>query len=54
MPFETGKPNLIIAHTVKGKGVHFMENNVKWHHGVPNAEQYEEAIAELSMELENI
>jgi transketolase len=50
MPFEAGKPSLIIAHTVKGKGVSFMENSVKWHHGVPDKEQYEIAIAELDME----
>ncbi|MES2276449.1 MAG: transketolase [Bacteroidota bacterium] len=47
MPFEVGKPNLIIAHTIKGKGVSFMENSVKWHHGVPDAAQYEAALAEL-------
>lgn len=47
MPFEAGKPNLVIAHTVKGKGVSFMENNIKWHHGVPTQEQYEQAITEL-------
>ncbi|GAB3709053.1 transketolase [Spirosoma flavus] len=53
LPFEQGKPSLIIAHTVKGKGVSFMENQVKWHHGVPNAEQYEQALAELTPELAN-
>jgi transketolase len=47
LPFEKGKPNLIIAHTIKGKGISFMENSVKWHHGVPDKEQYETAIAEL-------
>lgn len=47
MPFEPGKPNLVIAHTVKGKGVSYMENNIKWHHGVPTQEQYEMAINEL-------
>jgi transketolase len=51
LPFEPGKPSLIIAHTVKGKGVSFMENQVKWHHGVPNAEQYQQALAELTTEL---
>ncbi|MBD2703585.1 transketolase [Spirosoma sp. BT702] len=51
LPFEPGKPSLIIAHTVKGKGVSFMENQVKWHHGVPNAEQYQQALAELTPEL---
>jgi transketolase len=54
MPFEPGKPSLIIAHTVKGKGVSFMENSVKWHHGVPDKEQYETAIAELDMEMANV
>jgi transketolase len=47
LPFEKGKPSLIIAHTIKGKGISFMENSVKWHHGVPDKEQYETAIAEL-------
>ncbi|HET9130850.1 MAG TPA: transketolase, partial [Terriglobia bacterium] len=47
LPFEKEKPSLIIAHTVKGKGVSFMENQVSWHHGVPDAKQYEEAIHEL-------
>ena len=47
LPFEKDKPSLIIAHTVKGKGVSYMENNVKWHHGVPNEQQFEEALQEL-------
>ena len=47
LPFEKGKPSLIIAHTVKGKGVSFMENQLNWHHGVPNEEQYAQAIEEL-------
>lgn len=47
LPFEQGKPSLVIAHTVKGKGVSFMENQVKWHHGVPSAEQFDLAVAEL-------
>jgi transketolase len=54
MPFEKGKPSLIIAHTIKGKGVSFMENSVKWHHGVPDQEQYKNAIAELDMAMANI
>lgn len=48
LPFEPGKPSIIIAHTVKGKGVSYMENQLKWHHGVPNAEQYAQALNELS------
>ena len=47
IPFESGKPSLVIAHTTKGKGVSYMENNVKWHHGVPNEKQFEEALNEL-------
>lgn len=41
------KPLCIIANTVKGKGISFMENKASWHHGVPNAEQYEQAMKEL-------
>ena len=44
---ESGKPTCVIANTVKGRGVRFMENVVKWHHGVPSDEQYREAVAEL-------
>jgi len=40
-------PNVIIAHTVKGKGVSFVENHVEWHQNVLNDEQYEIAIKEL-------
>jgi transketolase len=41
------KPLCVIAHTIKGRGISFMENEVKWHHGIPNAEQYARALAEL-------
>jgi len=47
IPPELGKPTLIIANTVKGKGVSYMEDIAKWHHGVPSDEQYELAIREL-------
>jgi transketolase len=47
LPFEKDKPSVIIAHTVKGKGVSFMENELKWHHGVPSKEQYAIALEEL-------
>jgi len=47
LPFAADKPSLIIAHTVKGKGISFMENQLKWHHGVPSTEQYEVAVREL-------
>ena len=42
-----GKPTAIIANTVKGKGVSFMENKVNWHGSAPNDEQYEIAVAEI-------
>jgi transketolase len=41
------RPRCIIANTVKGKGVSFMENKANWHHGVPNDEQYAQAMKEL-------
>ncbi len=47
----TDKPTAIIAKTVKGKGVSFMENNVSWHGSAPNQEQYELATAELNEAL---
>lgn len=43
-----GKPSVIIAHTIKGKGVSFMENQVSFHGKAPNAEQVENALKELS------
>jgi transketolase len=42
-----GKPRCIVAHTNKGHGISFMSDNVAWHHKVPNAEQYKQAMAEL-------
>ncbi len=47
LPLEKEKPTLIIANTVKGKGVSYMEDVKKWHHGVPSDEQYELAMKEL-------
>jgi transketolase len=53
IPFVSGKPNLILARTVKGKGVSFIEDNVKWHHRAPDDEEYRRALAELDQtELE--
>ncbi len=45
-----GVPTAIIAHTVKGKGVSFMENQAGWHGKAPNEEQYKQALAELEAE----
>lgn len=46
-----GKPSVIIAKSVKGKGVSFMENQVGWHGSAPNDEQYETAVAEIKASL---
>jgi transketolase len=46
-PQTREKPLCVIANTVKGKGVSFMENQASWHHGVPNAAQLEIAMKEL-------
>ena len=44
---QSKKPSVIIAHTIKGKGVSFMENKVEWHYRNPNDIQLEQALAEL-------
>ncbi|MDE7008603.1 MAG: transketolase, partial [Lachnospiraceae bacterium] len=43
-----GMPTAIIAHSLKGKGVSFMEGSVAWHGTAPNDEQYEVAMADLN------
>ena len=45
---ETGKPSVIVAKTVKGKGVSYMENQAGWHGSAPNAEQVAQAMEELN------
>ncbi len=45
---QNDKPTAIIADTIKGKGVSFMENNAGWHGKAPNKEEYEKAIEELT------
>ena len=47
-PSTTGKPVAIVADTIKGKGVSFMEDRVEWHHKVPTPEQVRTALEELS------
>lgn len=44
---QKGKPTMILAHTIKGKGVSFMENAYAWHGAVPNEEQYVQAMKDL-------
>ncbi|WP_224784889.1 transketolase [Marinihelvus fidelis] len=46
-PLAAGKPSAIIARTIKGKGVSFMEDVGRWHHGVPNDEEFAAAIEEI-------
>jgi transketolase len=48
------KPTLIMANTIKGKGVSFMENNSIWHHTRPTQNQFEKAINELKTNIERI
>ena len=47
VPFERGKPSCVIAHTVKGKGVSFMENKLLWHYRSPQGDELERAYAEV-------
>jgi len=49
--YNNEKPKLIIAHTTKGHGISFMEKLAKWHHGVPNDEQYKLAISEIEARI---
>jgi transketolase len=50
VPFTAAQPSVVIAHTIKGKGVSFMENNLAWHYKSPNAAQLAAALAELGIE----
>ena len=45
---KAGQPTAVICHTIKGKGISFMENNNVWHYRAPQGEDYEKAIAELA------
>jgi len=47
VPWEPGKPSVLLAHTVKGKGVSFMENQLAWHYRSPNGAELAAALAEL-------
>ena len=49
-PFAEGMPSVLIAHTIKGKGVSFIENQPSWHHHVPNDQEFAWAMAELEAE----
>jgi len=47
LPLESGRPTCVIAHTVKGKGVSFMENQLAWHYKSPDADQLIRALDEI-------
>ncbi len=53
LPFKKGKPSCIIAHTIKGKGVSFMEDKLEWHYKSPTQEQVELSLKELGVDHEN-
>jgi len=44
---KKGKPTVVVANTIKGKGISFMENNILWHYRTPQGEEYDAAVAEL-------
>lgn len=46
--YNCGKPHMLVSNTTKGFGVSFMENIASWHHGMPNEEQYQQAMQEIS------
>jgi len=48
VPFAPGRPSCVIASTIKGRGVSFIEDRVEWHHKVPDAEQTARALEELA------
>jgi transketolase len=54
VPFVKGKPSLILANTVKGRGISFMENQTGWHHHVTSEGEYEQAMAELEQARKNL
>lgn len=49
IPYEAGRPNCIIAHTIKGKDVSFMEDKLLWHYRSPQDEEFEAALKELEL-----
>jgi len=52
--YTCGKPHLLVSNTTKGKGVSFMENVAKWHHGVPSEEQYRQAMEEITERINGL
>ncbi|HOD11801.1 MAG TPA: transketolase [Candidatus Omnitrophota bacterium] len=54
VPFKKGKPSMVIAHTVKGKGISFMENAPIWHYRMPNTEELKIALKDLQLSEEDL
>lgn len=53
-PNQPGKPKLVIAHTIKGKGVSFAENQAGWHHKVPTNQELASALEQLTEQMEGL
>ncbi len=51
VPWQAGRPSCVIAHTVKGKGVSFMENSILWHYRPPDNDELQRALAELKVSV---
>ena len=49
--YTNGKPHLLVSYTTKGKGVSYMENIAKWHHGMFDADQYAQALSEIDARI---
>jgi transketolase len=49
VPDGTGRPVVIVAHTVKGKGISFMEDDNNWHYRIPNTDEVDRAKQELGL-----
>lgn len=54
IPVKRDKPHIVIANTVKGKGISFIENRAEWHHKVPDKKETEKALAELDLQLKEV
>lgn len=52
--YNNGKPHMVVLHTTKGFHVSYMENVLKWHHGVPTAEEYAQAMDEITRRIEDL
>jgi transketolase len=53
-PFSSGKPSVVIAKTIKGKGIDFIENRKEWHHRAPDPKQAEDAFRQLQTQMANL